>query len=168
MDNASGLFGLSDHMKRISEDGDPLETLETVIDFEWFRTILEEALNYGDGAKGGRPPFDPVTMFKAMILQAQHNLSDRKMEMMIRDRLSWMRFLGFQLGGRTPDENTIRLFRNKITESGALPLLCHRMLPHRWLEFCLSEVSCWASPTGNFCICAGGIFPMALCGRSWL
>ena len=121
MDNASGLFGLSDHMKRISEDGDPLEILEGVIDFEWFRTLLDEALNYGDGAKGGRPPFDPVTMFKAMILQAQHNLSDRKMEMMIRDRLSWMRFLGFQLGGRTPDENTIRLFRNKITESGALP-----------------------------------------------
>ncbi len=38
------------------------------------------------------PPFDPVSMFKALILQAQHNLSDAKMEFMIRDRLSWMRF----------------------------------------------------------------------------
>jgi IS5 family transposase len=42
------------------------------------------------------------------------------MEFMIRDRLSWMRFLGFDLGGPTPDENTIRLFRNKLTETGAL------------------------------------------------
>lgn len=39
---------------------------------------------------------------------------------MLRDRLSWLRFAGFDLGGRTPDENAIRLFRNKLTESGAL------------------------------------------------
>ncbi len=39
---------------------------------------------------------------------------------MIRDRLSWMRFLGFSLGDRTPDENTIRHFRNRITETGTL------------------------------------------------
>ena len=31
-----------------------------------------------------------------------------------------MRFLGFDLGGPTPDENTIRLFRNKLTETGTL------------------------------------------------
>lgn len=59
-------------------------------------------------------------MFKALILQVQHNLLDAKMEFMIRDRLAWVRFLGFDLGGPTPDENTIRLFRNKLTETGAL------------------------------------------------
>ncbi len=59
-------------------------------------------------------------MFKALILQAQHNLSDARMEFMIRDRLSWMRLLGFDLGGPTPDENTIRLFRDKLTDSGTL------------------------------------------------
>ena len=68
--------------------------------FEYFRDWLVEGLGYGDGAKGGRPPFDPVSMFKVLILQAQHNLSDARMEFMIRDRLSWMRFLGFDLGGR--------------------------------------------------------------------
>lgn len=36
-------------------------------------------------------------MFKALILQAQHNLSDAKMEFMIRHRLSWMRLLRFDL-----------------------------------------------------------------------
>ena len=39
---------------------------------------------------------------------------------MLRDRLSWLRFAGFDLGGCRPDENTIRLFRNKLTDSGAL------------------------------------------------
>ncbi len=42
------------------------------------------------------------------------------MEFMILDRLSWMRFLGFDLGDPTPDENTILLFRNKLTETGTL------------------------------------------------
>ncbi|MEJ2410010.1 MAG: transposase [Novosphingobium sp.] len=79
------------------------------MDFEYFRTWLVEGLGYG--AKGGRPSFDPVTMFKALILQAQHTLSDARMEFVARDRLSWLRFLGLSLGDRTPDENTIRHWR---------------------------------------------------------
>ena len=82
------LFSLDDHLERLSQDGDPLEVLEQTIDFEYFRGWLVEGLGYGDGSKGGRPPFEPVSMFKALILQAQHNLSDAKMEFMIRDRLS--------------------------------------------------------------------------------
>ena len=116
----AGLFGLSEHLERLSKDGDPLEVLGATVDFEHFRPWLVEGLDYGDGSKGGRPPFDPVSMFKALILQAQHNLSDARMEFMIRDRLSWMRFLGFDLGGPTPDENTIRHFRNRLTETGTL------------------------------------------------
>ncbi|MCB2061258.1 MAG: transposase, partial [Novosphingobium sp.] len=113
-------FGLSEHLEQLSKNGDPLEVLEATVDFEYFRGWLVGGLGYGDGSRGGRPPFDPVSMFKALILQAQHNLSDAKMEFMIRDRLSWMRFLDFDLGGPTPDENTIRLFRNKLTETGTL------------------------------------------------
>ena len=119
MDQRS-FFGLTEQLDALSAHGDPLEVLDATVDFEYFRSWLVEGLGYGDGSKGGRPPFDPVSMFKALILQAQHNLSDARMEFMIRDRLSWMRFLGFDLGGPTPDENTIRLYRDKLTESGAL------------------------------------------------
>jgi IS5 family transposase len=116
--NPESLFSLSDHLERLSKDGDPLEVLDSMVDFEYFRTWLVEGLGYSDRAQGGRPPFDPVSMFKVLVLQAQHNLSDGKMEFMIRDRLSWMRFLNFELGGPTPDENTIRHFRNRMTETG--------------------------------------------------
>ena len=116
----SSLFGLCDHLEKLSQNGDPLEVLAATVDFEYFRPRLVEGLGYGDGAKGGRPPFDPVSMFKALILQAQHNLSDARMEFMIRDRLSWMRFIGFDLGDATPDENTIRQFRNRLSETGTL------------------------------------------------
>jgi hypothetical protein len=37
--------------------------LEQTVDFEYFRSWLAEGLGYGDGSKGGRPPFDPVAMF---------------------------------------------------------------------------------------------------------
>lgn len=118
-----GFFDLSDHMNRLSETGDPLEAMDRIIDFEAFRPTLEAVLRYSDGAKGGRPPYDPVAMFKVLILAAQHNVSDGRMEFLIRDRLSWIRFLGFDLGKPTPDENTIRLFREKLTEAGAIRAL---------------------------------------------
>ena len=73
-----GFFSLTEHLEALSRDGDPLEVLNSVVDFEYFRGWLVEGLGYGDGAKGGRPPFDPVSMFKALILQAQHNLSTRR------------------------------------------------------------------------------------------
>lgn len=119
----SSLFSLSEHLVRLSRDGDPLEVLGEAVDFERFRPLLVKGLGYSDGAKGGRPPFDPVSMFKVLVVQAQHNLSDARMEFMIRDRLSWMRFFGFDLGGTMPDENTIRHYRNRLTESGTLEAL---------------------------------------------
>ena len=50
----AGLFGLSDHLKRLSANGDPLEELGRIVNFEAFRPILDNALGYSDGTKGGR------------------------------------------------------------------------------------------------------------------
>ena len=119
----AGLFGLSDHLKRLSAYGDPLEELGRIVDFEALRPTLVAALAYGAGTQGGRPPYDPVAMLKVLILAAQNNVSDARMEYLIRDRLSWLRFLGFDLGAPTPDANTIRLFREKLTKAGALDAL---------------------------------------------
>jgi len=40
------------------------------------------------------PPYDPVLMFKIVIIQAQNDLSDDRAEYLINDRLSSLRFLG--------------------------------------------------------------------------
>lgn len=55
-----------------------------VVDFELF----QPALAYGDGAKRGRPLYDPVAMFKVLILASQNTVSDVRMEFLIRDLLS--------------------------------------------------------------------------------
>lgn len=117
------LFSLAEHLKRLSKDGDPLEVLAGMVELERFRPLLTKDLGYSDGTKGCRPAFDPVAMFKVLVVQAQHNLSDSRMEFMIRDRLSWMRFFGFGLGDAMPDENTIRHYRNRLTECGTLDAL---------------------------------------------
>ena len=48
----SGLFSLSEHLQRLSKDGDPLEVLEGMVDFERFRPLLVEGLGYSGGKKG--------------------------------------------------------------------------------------------------------------------
>ena len=59
-------------------------------------------------------------MFKVLILAARHTVSDERMEFLIRDRLSWLRFLGFDLGAPTPDRNTIWSFRERLVRAGAM------------------------------------------------
>lgn len=68
-----------------------------------FRYRLEKALKRLDGSKGGRPPYDPVLIFKVLVLQALYNLSDDQAEFQIRDRLSFMRFLGLAPNAPSPD-----------------------------------------------------------------
>jgi hypothetical protein len=68
------LFSLAEHLERLSKDGDPLEVLARTVEFERFRPLLVKGLGYSDGARGGRPAFDPVAMFKVLVVQAQHNI----------------------------------------------------------------------------------------------
>lgn len=65
-----------------------------------FRPELEQAVPRSNGAKGGRPAFDHVPMFKVLLLQAMHTLSDERCEYLICDRLSFMRFLCIGLADR--------------------------------------------------------------------
>lgn len=116
----AGFFDVDERLKRVSELGDPLEVMMAIIDFEAFRPVLEKALKRSDGARGGRPAFDPVMMFKILILQALNDLSDERAEFLITDRLSFMRFLGLSLGDKTPDRNTIWTFREALKHAGVI------------------------------------------------
>lgn len=121
-----GFFDVDNRLKRLSDLGDQLEGFQTAVDFEIFRSELERALAYSDGVQGGRPPFDPVMMFKILVIQASNNLSDERTEFLINDRLSFMRFLGLGLPDRVPDARTIWLFRERLTRAGAIGPLFER------------------------------------------
>ena len=76
MKGQAGFFDVDERLQRLSDLGDQLEAYAAMVDFEMFRAPLEAALAYADGAKGGRPPYDAVMMFKILVIQAQNNLSD--------------------------------------------------------------------------------------------
>lgn len=103
-----------------------MEAYGRVVDFEFFRSDLVKALNYTDGSKGGRPPFNPVLMFKVLVIQAQNNLSNDRTEFLINDRLSFIRFLGLGLSDRVPDAKTIWAFSERLTQAGAIDNLFAR------------------------------------------
>lgn len=126
MRGQAGFWDIDERYVRLSEAGDPLEKLNALVPWEAFRKPLAKALKRSDGAKGGRPPYDAVMMFKIMVLQALYGLSDDQAEFQIQDRLSFMRFLGLGLGDRAPDAKTIWLFREHLTQARAVENLFAR------------------------------------------
>ena len=121
-----GFFDGEERLKALSAAGDPLERLAQVIAFEVFREDLQRALSRSDRAKGGRPPYDPVLMFKVLVLQTLYTLSDDQTEYQLKDRLSFMRFIGLAMHDPVPDAKTIWLFREQLARAGATEQLFAR------------------------------------------
>lgn len=117
MRGQAGFFEVDERLKELTAKGDALERLNAIVDFEAFRPDLARAVPRSDGSRGGRPPFDHVFMWKVLILQASHSLSDERTEFLIKDRFSFMRFLGLGLSDPVPDANTIWTFREALTRA---------------------------------------------------
>jgi IS5 family transposase len=111
-----GLFDYEFRLEEINKKQPPLQKLNAVIDWELFRKPIEKALSIQAKAPGGRPPFDKLMMFKILILQRYYNLSDAQCEFQIKDRLSFMDFLGINLHDKVPDENTIWHFKEQLKD----------------------------------------------------
>jgi IS5 family transposase len=126
-----GLFDLSHRYEGLDSKKDPLVTLATVIPWEMFRTQLLVALTAQNvrtpaserRSAAGRKPWDEVLIFKALVVQALYNLSDEQMEYQLRDRLSFMRFLGLGLEDAVPDATTLWLYREALARAGAVEAL---------------------------------------------
>ena len=73
----------------------------------------------GDLGRSGYGPeaYDPLSMLKALILQAWHNLSDRGLEEALKVRMDFMAMTGFS---DVPDETTICRFRNLLIKRGLM------------------------------------------------
>lgn len=128
MSKVRGLFDEQFRLEKLSKKQDPLERLNSCIDFEFFRQPLEKFFAKDtDPGKGGRPGYDYVLLFKILILQRYYNVSDDAMEYAILDRFSFMRFLGLGINDPVPDAKTIWLFRDKLTNGGMVEKLFARL-----------------------------------------
>jgi len=112
--NQPGFFDLADRYAKLDSLGDPLPKIDAVVDWSRFRPILAKIRRNDRKSQAGRPPFEALLMFKALVLQSFYNLSDDQVEFQIRDRYSFQRFLNLTPEGRVPDAKTIWLFREEL------------------------------------------------------
>ena len=117
------LFESSEQEHLLTKLGNPLEKLNTHIDWERFRKQIDKSFPVQDKSKGGRPRMDVLMMFKALILQQLYNLSDATLEYQIADRSSFRNFLGIRSIKGIPDEKTIWSYREQLTKAGIIKTL---------------------------------------------
>ena len=115
-----GFFDVDRRLEAISAKGDPLETIDAHVPWEEFRASIDAVTATARDERksaAGRPGYDTVLKFKMVVLAALYNLSDEQLEIQVRDRLSFMRFLGLGLHDPVPDGTTIWLFREALVEA---------------------------------------------------
>lgn len=122
----NGLFDWQKRFEQLDKGGDPLIKLNKAVDWEVFRPELRTVRSNERKSNAGRKPFDVILMFKILILQSLYNLSDDQTEYQVRDRLSFMRFLGLSLGDTVPDAKTVWLFREELTVAGLVEKVFER------------------------------------------
>lgn len=121
-----GFFDVAERAAKLTQMGDPLVGLNGRINWEAFRPDLIRMHEKERKSAAGAKPIDVVLMFKVLVLQQLHNLSDDRIEYQIRDRLSFMRFLGLQIEDRVPDAKTVWLFRERLQELKLVEVLFAR------------------------------------------
>ena len=121
-----GFFDIANRYAGLDAKNDTLVKLDAVVPWEDFRSRLEAAWRKPSKVRkspAGRKPLDAVMIFKAIVLYSLYNLSDDQVEYQIRDRLSFMRFLGLGLDGKVPDAKTVWLYRDLLTQGGVIDAL---------------------------------------------
>jgi len=129
-----GFFDLDNRYAQLSKLNDPLVELNRIIDWNLFADLLAETTTKPRKSEAGRKPFDRVMLFKMLVLQRMNNLSDDRLEYQVRDRLSFMRFLGLDLAGVVPDAKTMWMFREELKDNHLMDRLFARF------DECLREL----------------------------
>ena len=129
-----GFFDVENRYAALDANHDPLARINAVVPWETFRSRLENVWRQAPGERksdAGRKPWDAIVMFKAIVLCALYNLSDDQVEYQMRDRLSFVRFLGLALEDKVPDakacpeldSGTVWLYREKLSQAGLIEAL---------------------------------------------
>jgi transposase, IS5 family len=109
-----GQLSLADSLVAGKGRNEALERLGELIDWSMIARLLSPV----HGSRFGAPGYPAVAMFKALLLQQWHGLSDPGLEASLEDRLSFRRFCGFALDAETPDHVTIHRFREALRQLG--------------------------------------------------
>jgi IS5 family transposase len=114
-----GQLGFEDGLvaKRRGRQRDDLGAISGLIDWTGIEAVLSPVMS---NARKGEPSWPALILFKALLLQRWHDLSDEALEAHLFDRLSFQRFCGLSLGDDVPDHSTIWRFRERLAKAGLI------------------------------------------------
>lgn len=121
---------LREATERIGAD-DALAKIDALMDWPSFWPILKRGLGRsGVGPQG----YDPLILFKCLLIGQWHGLSAPKLERALKVRLDFMIFCGLDLHAPVPDETTHCRFRNALVRGGVyddlLAEVCRQIEAH--------------------------------------
>ena len=129
--SGSSPFENAQTLESLSKQGNPLEFISKMIDFEMFRPILEGKQQTAERkSNASHHPIDPVLMFKVMFVQRLYGLSDEQAEYQIKDRTSFRKFIGICTVDDVPDARTIWKYQEELTLYGAYDELFKQFHAH--------------------------------------
>lgn len=111
-----------------------LRQLEGLVDWQALRQLLLKAYS---PSEQGQPGFDPVMLFKMLLLEHLYGLSDIAVVEETRDRLTFREFVGCGASGRVPDDTTLVVFRRRLRAGNYLEQALaeiHEQMAHKGLK----------------------------------
>ena len=118
-----GLFDEQFLLKKLDQKVDPLARLNSIVDWQCFLPIIEQALGRDKASAAGRKPYPSLFMFKILILQSLYNQSDEETERFLSRELLARRFVGLCGCEFGPDFTTIWRFKEALSRAGVLEAL---------------------------------------------
>lgn len=118
-----GLFDEQVLLRKLDQMGDPLARLGSIVDWQAFLPIIENALGRENPPPAGRKPYPTLLMFKILIFQSLHNLGNEDTERELLKNLLARRFVGLSGAQFGPDFTTIWRFKEALTRAGVIEAL---------------------------------------------
>jgi len=109
----SGQFDLADSLLGNNQKlNQQLDKINRLVNWKPFATKLSRIYS----SPTGRPSHPVLLLFKCLLLQAWHNLSDYVLEETLDDRLSFRRFVGLSVAETAPDHSVFSRFRDELIQ----------------------------------------------------
>ena len=118
-----GLFDEQVLLRKLDQMGDPLARLDSIVDWQPFLPIIENALGRENPPAAGRKPYPTLLMLKILIFQSLHNLGNEDTERELLKNLLARRFVGLSGAQFGPDFTTIWRFKEALTRAGVIDAL---------------------------------------------
>jgi IS5 family transposase len=112
------IYTVADHEieKRVASIDHFLKDVHTLVNWDRIRKVLSKA-DIRNQSHAGRDCYDPVNIFKVMLVQSWNKLSDYQMEEQLKLNWLFMWFCGFSFEQPIPDHSTICRWRQRFIKA---------------------------------------------------